>query len=397
MFMSFLKNFIFLAFICCFKQVFCFQIDGGRVERQSTTPSSYRSLPISSLFKKCCLSQTGRYACITDPFLLKQVALDTLHYIEKITATPSASASSACIVNPNCFKNILALWATKRTLQFVIKTITEDEKTKKFRLKDPLFLKQHFDFFRWIADKKEAATHGIKLPVDGSIRLTQYGPIMIEACKQKDKKHPYALYALTAPLDIRLTKQQILAGALEGVAYKNICKPLAWVARNDLEDALMQGTAVAKFSDNTIKILKVNQHNRVCYNKEQKNRRNQQRYWFFKDLTQKNNNQTRVLMQKFQQRKGVVFAGDIYHVGLGKLIVLYCDNETTKRKEMRLGILADTGGAFENNLYQIDIFNGVYQNNSTQKAFSQTVPLYARAYVLCAKNQKGPIKKALQK
>ena len=59
---------------------------------------------------------------------------------------------------------------------------------------------------------------------------------------------------------------------------------------------------------------------------------------------------------------------------------------------MRIGILADTGGAFENNLYQIDIFNGIYQNSSNQKAFPQTIPLYATAYVLCTKNQTQPTK-----
>ena len=49
-------------------------------------------------------------------------------------------------------------------------------------------------------------------------------------------------------------------------------------------------------------------------------------------------------------------AGDIYNLGLGKLVAL----EDPKSGELRLVVLGDTGGAFQPNLFQLDDFAGAF-------------------------------------
>lgn len=393
------RNVFFVPFVGLLffvSQIFCFQIDGGPVACWSH-PVGLKNIAIQDLFKKAASPCGNGCVIVTDPILLKKAAQDTLRYLEKITDRKANSAYASCIANPPCFRCIEPLDQAKKTLQFLIKIISEDEKTKKFRIKDQAFLSKHFDFMRWQADKKEAAAHNMVLPGNGSIRLTQYGVVTVDACKQKNVLHPYALYALVKPINIQLTKQQILLGSLEKSLYRTACRPLAWVSRKGLEDALMQGTVVVRFADGTRKIFTVAQHNHVGYNKNQKNRYQQQRYWFFKEFVKKNVHEVQELLQKFQQRKGVIFAGDIHHFGVGKLIALLYTDIKSKRKYMRIGILADTGSAFVNNLYQLDIFSGIYESKGVGAGFQLQVPTYAMGYVLCLKKPVFSSKKQLHR
>jgi hypothetical protein len=55
------------------------------------------------------------------------------------------------------------------------------------------------------------------------------------------------------------------------------------------------------------------------------------------------------------------------------------------RKHLRMGVIADTGGAFLPNLYQLDFLAGVFNN---KKEFGQKIsqlPDYATAYFLVKK------------
>jgi hypothetical protein len=85
---------------------------------------------------------------------------------------------------------------------------------------------------------------------------------------------------------------------------------------------------------------------------------------------------------RIKKRKQVVFAGDLHNIGLGKLIAIRYHNPQTEQPEVRLGILADTGGAFKNNLYQLDFFGGLVDSHDVLKATMRQVPDYVSAAVL---------------
>ena len=85
----------------------------------------------------------------------------------------------------------------------------------------------------------------------------------------------------------------------------------------------------------------------------------------------------------------VVLAGDVYNIGIGKLILLQYQNLKTRKQELRLGILADTGAAFKNNLYQLDSFVGMV--SSDEQLHHQTNHMLdtVNAYILYKKEQHG--------
>jgi hypothetical protein len=48
-------------------------------------------------------------------------------------------------------------------------------------------------------------------------------------------------------------------------------------------------------------------------------------------------------------------------------------------------VIADTGGAFVNNLYQLDLFAGLFDSRKKFTSYLQTQPSCAQAYILVAK------------
>ena len=69
-------------------------------------------------------------------------------------------------------------------------------------------------------------------------------------------------------------------------------------------------------------------------------------------------------------------AGDVYNLGLGKLIALQSDDE------LRLVVLSDTGGAFQPNLFQLDLFVGSYPSREAFSAGTRHLPSTVAAGVL---------------
>ena len=77
---------------------------------------------------------------------------------------------------------------------------------------------------------------------------------------------------------------------------------------------------------------------------------------------------------------GVTFAGDILNIGLGKIIAI-----EDSYQNIRLGIIADTGGAFVPNLHQLDLFAGIFPDRTAYQQAVQKLPEYAKAYILLKK------------
>jgi hypothetical protein len=291
-------------------------------------------------------------------------------------------------------KSIISRTQTKQTLKYMINIIKNDarNKRKKSRILNSKFLQKYFTFIKWNCDKKEAIKNNVTIPKwydqgelkNGKIKLTSYAVFKIKGSYYKTKYYPHALYEIKSKsfkdkLRQKYSKQTILQGVLEKEIFKKHIKPLVWVSRKDLEEALMQGSIIAKMPDKKEKFFNICVSNGLPYNKKLKNKFLQNKYWYFKEIQNPKKIQEQRLME-FVTLGGSAFAGDIESIGIGKIIALRYKNPITKNKELYLGILADKGSAFSNNLYQIDLFSGILNNKrdfyKELKKFPPSVEVY---------------------
>ena len=315
-------------------------------------------------------------AIVTDPLALQHVARKALRYIAR------HQHDRSYLVNPKPFRDILPLENVRETLQFVVDTIEEDKAHGNFRILDPDFINKNFSCIAWHADEQEAARHHVPLPDDGRIRLTSYAVFATTGSHHKTKKYHCALYQLLDDGMARtFTKQQVLAGALEKKPYKHKCKPLAWVTRQGLEDALMHGTILVTFPDSNSKLLNVDKNNGIAFNRKIKTGWPQKRYWYFKELAGDAHAHAHRI-ENIKTRKHVVVAGDLRNIGLGKLVALRHTNPLTGKAEMMLACLTDTGGAFQGNFYQLDLFGGLVTSKQMLDDIIRQLPSYTRASIL---------------
>ncbi|WP_454784504.1 hypothetical protein [Legionella sp. WA2024007413] len=265
-------------------------------------------------------------------------------------------------------------------------------------LNNPAFIKKHFDFVRWYPDLEQAKPLKRKksllahLPQD-KILMTKYYVHRAKASTQPSAAYPFALYGLPrdeesltveeADAKPELTrfhygKQAILKGALTN---KNV-PVLAYFNRDDLEAALMQGTLVADFGKNQTKIFNVHRCNNIAYDKA-KNPYQQERYWYFKGVAGIKG-YGKDADHKITVNPEVTFAADLEHFGLGKLLLIQYPDRTGK-VVTRAGIFADTGGAFQNNLYQVDFLAGSYAGREEFTQAARHLPDYVAAYFMVLK------------
>lgn len=365
------KSVFVIPVVMCIVQLNAFRIDGPG----NSGSQSYEQRDVGAFFSAGDINDVGGRV-VSNPRYLLQAAKDTLAYVNRRDENEE-------VVNPKPFKNLLSYNDVRQTLQFIISTIQSDlDADRPQRILDTKFLKKHFACLEWSADWKSAAKQAISMPHDGKIRLTSYGIFVVKGGYKKSAAYPCGLYAL---LDDRIskkyTKQQVLAGALEQPANRSKRRALAWVCRQDLEDALMHGTVLVMMPNGSCKVLNVDKHNGIAYDRRLKNVLAQKRYWFFREIRGKSA-QGAAIIKRFKQRQNVIFAGDLDHIGIGKVVALTYKNPLTKKQEVRIGILADTGGAFKNNLYQLDLFGGIFQNKRELKVHLQKLPAATQAHVL---------------
>ena len=309
----------------------------------------------------------------------------------------------------------VTLSKVKATLDFICKTHQEDiQEHGKSRLTDSDFLTQHFDFIRWLPDKKTAnkiadkSTNKVKtrllknIPAD-KLFLTKYYTKLLTASAVKTEKYSHALYALphdeqgisleqaeklTNSLNrFKYTRQQVIAGAL---LKNNLAKPLVWLTESALHDVLLQGTGVLDV-DGKRRYFNVHRNNGIAYNYSL-GKTEQSRYWYFietPEIMGYGKNQASKIAIKPQ----VTFAGNVADIGLGKLIMVSYQASShtngghvkTTNTYSRLGILADQGGAFDHNLFQLDFLVGSYQGWSDYHQANKHLPDYARAWFMLLK------------
>ncbi|WAJ71213.1 acetate--CoA ligase [Catenovulum adriaticum] len=294
----------------------------------------------------------------------------------------------------------------KSTLKFICQTYREDVRAgRQSRLHDPAFIANNFQQVHWQPDLKLA--HNIakqtknqakknllnRIPTD-KILLTKYYTKLVHAQFDKTNEFNHALYQL--PFDeqglsqsqamaqkdtltrFKFTRQQVMQGALDVPA---LAKPILWLTESGLHDAMLQGTAVVKEDEKT-HYFNVHRNNGINYdyaiNKDQ-----QARYWYFKKVPG-------ILgygiepEDKIQVIPQVTVAGNVAQLGLGKLIMLSYKNASGELIN-RLVILADQGGAFDNNNFQLDLLTGSYYGWSDYHKANKHLPDFVKATILLKK------------
>jgi len=303
------------------------------------------------------------------------------------------------------FNEEVNLQRVDNTLDFICRIYREDVRAnRQSRLHDSNFIKKHFDFFRWNPDINTAraiakkSTNVIKsrmlnnIPND-KIFLTKYYTKLLDASEVRTAKYNQALYAL--PMDendlsldqieknkdqlirYHYTRQEIIAGAL---LNNKLVKPLIWLTEEALHDVLLQGTGVVKVG-RKIQYFNVHRNNGIVYDYAI-GKRKQPRYWYFIEVPsimgygQKQEN-------KIAIKPHVTFAGNVKQLGLGKLFMV--SYERNNQNIARMGILADQGGAFDDNLFQLDMLVDSFKGWQDYHQANKHIPDYAKAWLMLVK------------
>ncbi|WP_151669978.1 MltA domain-containing protein [Nitrincola schmidtii] len=290
----------------------------------------------------------------------------------------------------------------KETLTFICDVVNEDQQAGRVsRLTNPDFITQHFELVRWSPDQQRAnqLSEGKpllqRLPAD-RLLLTKYYVRLTDGQPQQTQQTPHALYGL--PFDeahltlaeadakrdeitrYRYGKQAIVAKetSSESSYMLNLAPSLIWLSRSDLEGALLQGTAVVDEPNGQRRYFNVHRNNGIAYDRTIRPEQ-QERYWYFKEVPG-------VLGYgkdadyKIPIKPQVTVAGDIFQLGLGRLILLR--TEEHGQPVFRLTVMADTGGAFHDNLYQLDWLSGYYRDWDDYHSNNRHIGDYAEAWLL---------------
>ncbi|REL36985.1 MltA domain-containing protein [Thalassotalea euphylliae] len=315
--------------------------------------------------------------------------------------------------------NNVSLERVNETLAFLCETYRSDVRAgRPSRLHDNAFVKANFDFVRWYPDKPTAtkiassSTNEVKSRLLNNIPerqlfLTKYYAKLLDGSSVQTATFDQALYQL--PFDekglskqaaelkkeqltrYKYTRQEVIKGAL--LAGK-LAKPLVWMTEEALHDVLLQGTGVLQVDGNT-RYFNVHRNNGIAYDYHI-GKREQARYWYFAEVPSILG-YGQDLPNKIAIKPQVSLAGNVRQLGLGKLMLLNYkvrDNTTQSvnsegtNSEARLAILADEGGAFDNNLFQLDLLAGSYRGWQDYYAANKHLPDYADVWILLKKTNK---------
>lgn len=269
-----------------------------------------------------------------------------------------------------------------KTLDFMITVLEEDiSNNRPSRLQDPNFINANFRVIKWSAYNPEQ-------PKQKQLRLTKYAVFTHTGSRTKTAKYNVPIYRLKSDVYnddkfyTKYTKQDVLSGIYEpgGKEFGKV-EPLAYLTRDALESALMQGTILINFTDGTQSFFNVDRNNGISYVKGL-NPRSQKRYWYFKKVDGIKGYGYKI-DAKISIKPGVTFAGDVLNIGLGRVIVMEYNQGGQKR--LRMGVIADTGGAFLPNLHQLDYLAGIFKDNQEFRSYIRQLPEYATPYILVKK------------
>ncbi|MEH2146038.1 hypothetical protein [Nostoc sp.] len=268
-----------------------------------------------------------------------------------------------------------------KTLDFMIVVLKEDiTNNRATRLQDPKFINTNFRVIKWSA-------YNPNNKQQKQLRITKYAVFTHSGSRKKTSTFNTPIYSLKENSNndkfyTRYTKQDVLSGIYEpgGREFGKVTN-LAYLTRNGLEEAIMEGTILINFTDGYKAFFNVDRNNGMSYIRGLKATA-QKRYWYFREVDAIKGYGYKI-DAKISIKPGVTFAGDVLNIGLGKVIVI--EHTQGGRKHLQMGVIADTGGAFLPNLYQLDFLAGIFKN---KKQFGQHItqlPEYATAYFLVKK------------
>ena len=268
-----------------------------------------------------------------------------------------------------------------KTLDFMIVVLKEDiANNRATRLQDPKFINNNFRVIKWSA-------YNPNNKQQKQLRITEYAVFTHSGSRKKTSTFNTPIYSLKENSNndkfyTRYTKQDVLSGIYEpgGREFGKVTS-LAYLTRNGLEEAIMEGTILINFTDGYKAFFNVDRNNGMSYIRGLKATA-QKRYWYFREVDAIKGYGYKI-DAKISIKPGVTFAGDVLNIGLGKVIVI--EHTQGGRKHLQMGVIADTGGAFLPNLYQLDFLAGIFKN---KKQFGQHItqlPEYATAYFLVKK------------
>lgn len=268
-----------------------------------------------------------------------------------------------------------------KTLDFMIVVLQEDiANNRPTRLQDSNFINSNFRVIKWSAYNPE------KTP-QKRLRITKYAVFTHPGSKQKTSTYNIPIYSLKDNLAAdkfytRYTKQDVLSGIYErgGKEFGKV-EPIAYLTRKGLEEALLEGTLLVNFPDGSKSFFNVDRSNEMPYVRGLAGTA-QKRYWYFREVDAIKGYGYKI-DAKISIKPGVTFAGDVLNIGLGKIIVL--EYNYGGRKNLKMGIIADTGGAFLPNLHQLDFLAGIFKNKQDFGQSIQALPDYTNAYILVKK------------
>lgn len=271
------------------------------------------------------------------------------------------------------------------TLDLVARVAVEDRGEFHHRLEDPAWIAEQFDVLTWVPDREAAAARQIELDAD-QIRLTSYLVFQLEGSLVRTDVYTTALYAL--PHDERdggppgnrtkYTRQQVYAGVYDaGGEAEGQADPIVWLTRDAANQAVMQGSIEVRTADGLTRMFNVHENNGIPYDPAIKDGNLQPRFWYFREVVG-------ILgVEQIPLRPHAAVAGDIWNIGLGKLVALDWDGPLGP--ETHLVVLADTGGAFQPNLFQLDWLAGTFSSRAAYDAWASAMPTRARAAILVRK------------
>jgi hypothetical protein len=290
---------------------------------------------------------------LSDAAALGRVAADTLRYLNAAAPEPTMSGSLLQDVG-------VTPEAQRATLEWVVRTAATDPA----RLRDPAALARCLTPYRWTPDAGRQ-----------QVRLTRYLVYDVPGSPVASEARGFALWAtpndeagLTPAealarkdtlLRYRYTRQDVAAGVYKaGGASAGAADPLVWLTHAQHEQALLQGTISVTLPDGTRHLYNVDRNNGMPYDRALRDTTQQRRYWYFKEVPAVGGwgeaPTPKIALEPF-----VAVAGDVYNIGLGTLLLLKTADG------LRLTVLADTGGAFQPNLHQLDLYSGVFPDATT--------------------------------
>ncbi|MBD2387301.1 hypothetical protein [Cylindrospermum sp. FACHB-282] len=268
-----------------------------------------------------------------------------------------------------------------KTLDFMVNVLREDiANNRASRLQNSDFINSNFRVIKWSANNPKNQSQK-------QLRITKYAVFTHPGSRTKTSTYKIPIYSLKENFAVgkfyeKYTKQDVLSGIYEpgGREFGKV-EPLAYLTRSGLEEALMEGTILINFTDGSKGLFNVDRNNGISYIRGLKATA-QKRYWYFRKVDDIKGYGYKI-DAKISIKPGVTFAGDVLNIGLGKVIII--EHNQGGRKQLQMGVVADTGGAFLPNLHQLDFLAGIFQNHKDFGAHISQLPEYATAYILVKK------------